>query len=65
MESDDLAADLRARCLALPDPPPGAMFDHVYADPDTHLMRQKSEHEAYLASFTDEVSDRGIDGGER
>jgi 2-oxoisovalerate dehydrogenase E1 component alpha subunit len=54
-ESDDLAADLRARCLALPDPAPGVMFEHVYAEPDVHLSRQRAEYEAYLASFTDEV----------
>ena len=63
-ESDDLAADLRARCLALPDPPPGAMFDHVFADPGAHLRRQKTAYEAYLASFTDEVSDGAVPGGE-
>jgi hypothetical protein len=31
------------------------MFEHVYAEPDVHLSRQRAEYEAYLASFTDEV----------
>ena len=52
-ESDDLATRLRAGCLALPDPDPLSMFDHVHADPDRHLVGQREQYAAYLASFED------------
>jgi pyruvate dehydrogenase E1 component alpha subunit len=43
-EADDIAADLRRRCVALPDPDPLAMFDHVQvADEDDVLTVQRSE----------------------
>ena len=45
------AGDLRARVLALPDPQPLSMFDHVYADVPAHLRRQRDAYAAYRASF--------------
>ena len=39
-EADELAAKLRAACLALPDPPPLALFDHVYAGPERDTRRR-------------------------
>jgi len=55
-EADAKAGDLRARVLAMPDPEPLSLFDHVYADVPPTLRRQRDEYAAYLASF---------EGGER
>lgn len=46
-----VAAELRAGCLALPDPDPLTMFDEVYAEPHPELERQRAEYAEYLAGF--------------
>ena len=38
----------------MPDPPPGAMFDHVYAEPHPEIDAQRAEMVDYLGSFIDE-----------
>jgi 2-oxoisovalerate dehydrogenase E1 component alpha subunit len=53
-DSDTLAAHVREGCLAMPDPQPLAMFDHVYAGPHPLVAREREEFAAYLASFEDE-----------
>jgi len=53
-EADELAAKLRAACLALPDPPPLALFDHVYAEPGAILDAEREQFAAYLAGFEEE-----------
>ena len=50
-EADREALALRERVLALPDPQPLSMFDHVYADPPAELARQRDFVARYLASF--------------
>jgi 2-oxoisovalerate dehydrogenase E1 component alpha subunit len=56
-EAKDTGADLRRRCLALPDPAPLALFDHVYAEPHAVLDEEREQYAAYLAGFADgEVS---------
>jgi pyruvate dehydrogenase E1 component alpha subunit len=45
---------LRERVLALPDPAPATMFDHVYASPSPVLEAQKAEFVRYQASFAAE-----------
>ena len=45
------AAELRAGCLALGDPAPLSVFDHVYAGPHRTLDRQRAEYAEYLAGF--------------
>ena len=50
-ESDVVAADVRARCLALPDPPPVSIFDHVYAEPHQLMEEERAEYGAYWESF--------------
>jgi 2-oxoisovalerate dehydrogenase E1 component subunit alpha len=52
-EASDLAADLRARCLALPDPHLLDLFDHVYAEQTPYLTEQKATYGEYLATFED------------
>jgi 2-oxoisovalerate dehydrogenase E1 component alpha subunit len=50
-EADELAASLRAGCLALPDPDVLSIFDNAYADPPPELLEQKAGFAAYLDSF--------------
>jgi len=47
----EAAATLRARCLSLPDPPPEAMFEHVYAGPHPGLDEERNAYAAYLAEL--------------
>jgi 2-oxoisovalerate dehydrogenase E1 component alpha subunit len=46
---DDAARRFRAACIALEDPEPMTIFDHVYAEPHSGLERQKREYAAYLS----------------
>jgi 2-oxoisovalerate dehydrogenase E1 component alpha subunit len=46
---DDAAKRFRAACIALQDPDPMSVFDHVYAEPNSGLDRQKREFAAYLS----------------
>jgi len=57
-EADELAAKVRAAVLALPDPPPLSMFDHVYAGKSGILDAERAEYAAYLAGFEEEGSRR-------
>jgi len=50
-EADRAAAELRAGCLALADPEPLSIFDHVYAGPHRDLDRQRDDYAAYLRGF--------------
>jgi pyruvate dehydrogenase E1 component alpha subunit len=52
-EADALAARMRAGCLALPDPDPLSMFDHVYAGGSSLLDEEREQMAAYLASFVE------------
>jgi pyruvate dehydrogenase E1 component alpha subunit len=51
--SNELAAHLRAGCLALADPDPLSMFDHVYAEGSALLDDEREQMASYLASFAD------------
>jgi 2-oxoisovalerate dehydrogenase E1 component alpha subunit len=52
-DSDKLAAHLRAGCLALDDPDPVTLFDHVYAGGSSLLDEEREQLSAYLASFSE------------
>ncbi len=52
--ADAAAAELRAGCVALTDPPPLSLFDHVYAEPHHALDRERAEYAHYLAGFDGE-----------
>lgn len=52
-DADALAAHLRAGCLALPDPDPLSMFDHVYAGGSSLLDEEREQMSAYLSSFAE------------
>ena len=49
--ADAMAAHVRAGCLALPDPDPLTLFDHVYAGGSTLLDEERDQMAAYLVSF--------------
>ena len=51
--AEAVAHEMRAGCIALPDPDPMSLFDHVYAEPHSGLERQRRRTARYLASFTD------------
>ena len=50
-EAQAAASQLRERVLAMPDPPPEKMFDHVYPHGSPELDRQREQFLAYAASF--------------
>jgi len=50
-EAAAAAAELRAGCVGLEDPPPLSIFDHVYAGAHPELDRQRSEYADYLRGF--------------
>jgi len=52
--ADAAAAELRAGCVALTDPEPLSLFDHVYTEPHHALDRERAEYAHYLASFGDD-----------
>ena len=50
-KADSVAAELRARCLAMPKPSPLSVFDNVSVEPNPVLERQRSQYAAYLDTF--------------
>ncbi|MBS2963265.1 pyruvate dehydrogenase (acetyl-transferring) E1 component subunit alpha [Actinocrinis puniceicyclus] len=57
-EADALAAEIRAGCLALPDPHPMSMFDYVYTGPHAQVTAERAQLSAYLDGFHDEEAAR-------
>lgn len=49
--ADTAAAELRAVTIALPDPAPLSVFDHVYAEPHSALAREREQYRVYLEQF--------------
>ena len=47
-EADALGIRLRDACRRLPDPPPSAMFDHVYAQPHPLVAQEHQWWQEYL-----------------
>jgi 2-oxoisovalerate dehydrogenase E1 component alpha subunit len=52
-EADATAAALRAAITTIPDPEPMSVFDHVYAERNSHVERQRERYARYLAMFED------------
>ncbi|MEI2647929.1 MAG: pyruvate dehydrogenase (acetyl-transferring) E1 component subunit alpha [Dermatophilaceae bacterium] len=50
-EADDLGADVRARCIALPDPAGTDMFEYVYGEDHPVMVAEREEFTAYQSSF--------------
>jgi 2-oxoisovalerate dehydrogenase E1 component alpha subunit len=57
-EADTLAATLRAECLALPDPPPLSLFDHVYAGSHGIIDAERARYAEYLEGFEEQGAQR-------
>ncbi len=55
-EAVDLAASLRAKCLALPNPTMVEAFDWVYAEQTPYLSEQQARYAEYVESFAEESS---------
>jgi 2-oxoisovalerate dehydrogenase E1 component alpha subunit len=52
-KADDVARELRAGCIGMPEPEPLDVFKHVYSSPNSWLDRQRDHYARYLASFGD------------
>ncbi|MEU2202290.1 thiamine pyrophosphate-dependent dehydrogenase E1 component subunit alpha [Isoptericola sp. NPDC019482] len=67
--ADAVAAELRSGVVALQDPPPLSVFDHVYAEPHPTVAAERAEHAAYLAGFdaadTSETTNDRAEGADR
>jgi pyruvate dehydrogenase E1 component alpha subunit len=50
-EADALGRDVRKRCLAMPDPDPKAIFEHVYSERHSLMDEEREQFAAYLADF--------------
>jgi pyruvate dehydrogenase E1 component alpha subunit len=55
--ADRAAAEMRAAITTLADPEPLTVFDHVYAEPNTQLERQRERYARYLTMFDDVALD--------
>jgi 2-oxoisovalerate dehydrogenase E1 component alpha subunit len=56
-EAKQVGARVREACRTMPDPPPLALFDHVYAEPTAILREEREQYAAYLDSF--EAEEKG------
>ena len=61
-EADTLATQLRADCLALPEPDLVDTFDWVYAEQTPYLRAQQTGYADYLATFEDDPHPELVDG---
>ncbi|MGH3679147.1 MAG: pyruvate dehydrogenase (acetyl-transferring) E1 component subunit alpha [Natronosporangium sp.] len=50
-EAKAASQELRERVLAMPDPHPEQIFDHIYPTGSVELDQQRAQFSAYLASF--------------
>ena len=50
-EAKQVGARIREACRNMPDPPPLALFDNVYAEPTAILREEREQYAAYLDSF--------------
>jgi pyruvate dehydrogenase E1 component alpha subunit len=50
-EADKVGTTIREACRTMPDPPPLAIFDHVYTQPNPILEAERDQFAAYLESF--------------
>jgi 2-oxoisovalerate dehydrogenase E1 component alpha subunit len=53
-EANQIGARVREACRTMPDPPPLAIFDHVYTEPTSILRAEREQYAAYLDSFASE-----------
>ena len=53
--ADEAASALRRGCLALPDPGPADLFEHVYAETHPLLREERDAYLSYLAGFDEDA----------
>jgi 2-oxoisovalerate dehydrogenase E1 component alpha subunit len=53
-EAKKVGARVREACRTMPDPPPLAIFDNVYTQPNAILQAERDQFAAYLDSFATE-----------
>jgi pyruvate dehydrogenase E1 component alpha subunit len=53
-EAKKVGARVREACRTMPDPPPLAIFDDVYTEPNAILQAERDQFAAYLDSFATE-----------
>jgi 2-oxoisovalerate dehydrogenase E1 component alpha subunit len=53
-EANELGARVRKACQTMPDPQPLAIFENVYAEPNSQLVTEREQFAAYLDSFASE-----------
>ncbi len=53
-EAKEVGARVRQACRTMPDPPPLAIFDNVYAEPTAILRAERDQFAAYLDTFAGE-----------
>ena len=53
-EAKEVGARIREACRTMPDPPPLAIFDNVYAEPTAILRAEREQFAAYLDTFDGE-----------
>jgi pyruvate dehydrogenase E1 component alpha subunit len=61
--ADRVAAELRSGCTAIEDPPPLAIFEHVYAEPHATVAAERDAYARYLAGFADGADAAGTGEG--
>ncbi len=61
--AEALGERMRRECRALPDPPPEALFEHVYAAEHPVMRREREWLAGYLAGFAEPGSDDTAGGG--
>jgi len=50
-EAKKVGAGVREACRTMPDPPPMAIFDNVYTQPNAILQAERDQYAAYLDTF--------------
>jgi 2-oxoisovalerate dehydrogenase E1 component alpha subunit len=56
-EAKEIGTRLREACRTMPDPPPSAIFEHVYDKPTAILTAEQEQYAAYLDSFASEQTE--------
>jgi 2-oxoisovalerate dehydrogenase E1 component alpha subunit len=61
-EAKAIGTRIREACRTMPDPPPLAVFDHVYREPTAILRAEREQYAAYLDTFASEESTGASEG---
>jgi len=57
-EANQIGTRVRTACVAMPDPPPLAIFDNIYSEPSSQVEGEREQFAAYLDSFVSEEAGR-------